>query len=49
MMDANWEEKFWEPLDVKHTEKGKAFVTARTFKTHFHSYNFYAKQYFIQW
>jgi maltose phosphorylase len=32
--DANWEEKFWEPLDVKHTEN-KAFVTARTFKTHF--------------
>jgi maltose phosphorylase len=32
--DANWEEKFWEPLDVKHTENN-AFVTARTFKTHF--------------
>jgi len=32
--DANWEEKFWEPLDVKHSEN-KAFVTARTFKTHF--------------
>lgn len=32
--DANWEEKFWEPLDVKHTGN-KAFVTARTFKTHF--------------
>ena len=32
--DANWEEKFWEPLDVKHNEN-KAFVTARTFKTHF--------------
>ncbi len=32
--DANWEEKFWEPLDVKHKEND-AFVTARTFKTHF--------------
>jgi maltose phosphorylase len=32
--DANWEEKFWEPLDVKHKENN-AFVTARTFKTHF--------------
>ena len=32
--DANWEEKFWEPLDVKH-DKNSAFVTARTFKTHF--------------
>ena len=32
--DANWEEKFWEPLDVKYDEN-QAFVTARTFKTHF--------------
>jgi maltose phosphorylase len=32
--DANWEEKFWEPLEVKHT-KNEAFVVARTFKTHF--------------
>ncbi|RZJ30520.1 MAG: glycoside hydrolase family 65 protein [Flavobacterium sp.] len=32
--DANWEEKFWEPLDVKHSAND-AFVTARTFKTHF--------------
>ncbi|RZJ66734.1 MAG: glycoside hydrolase family 65 protein [Flavobacterium sp.] len=32
--DANWEEKFWEPLGVEHNEN-KAFVTARTFKTHF--------------
>jgi maltose phosphorylase len=32
--DANWEEKFWEPLNVKHIEN-EAFVTARTFKTHF--------------
>jgi maltose phosphorylase len=32
--DANWEEKFWEPQEVKHSEN-EAFVTARTFKTHF--------------
>lgn len=32
--DANWEEKFWEPLEVKH-HGNEAFVTARTFKTHF--------------
>ena len=32
--DANWEEKFWEPLDVKNATN-EAFVTARTFKTHF--------------
>ena len=32
--DANWEEKFWEPVDVNHAGN-EAFVTARTFKTHF--------------
>lgn len=32
--DANWEEKFWEPLAVNHAAN-RAFVTARTFKTHF--------------
>jgi maltose phosphorylase len=32
--DANWDEKFWEPLEVKNTTD-EAFVTARTFKTHF--------------
>jgi len=32
--DANWEEKFWEPLAIKH-EENEAFVTAQTFKTHF--------------
>ena len=32
--DANWEEKFWEPLGVQH-EGNEAFVTARTFKTNF--------------
>ncbi|WP_333599193.1 glycoside hydrolase family 65 protein [Flavobacterium sp.] len=32
--DANWEEKFWEPLATEHTDN-EAFVVARTFKTHF--------------
>jgi maltose phosphorylase len=32
--DANWEEKFWEPIKVKHNGN-EAFITARTFKTHF--------------
>ncbi len=32
--DANWEESFWEPLDVKHSGN-EGFVVARTFKTHF--------------
>lgn len=32
--DANWEEKFWEPLDAQYADDA-AFVTARTFKTHF--------------
>ncbi|RTY88047.1 glycoside hydrolase family 65 protein [Flavobacterium sp. RSP15] len=32
--DANWEEKFWEPLDVRKSGN-EAFVTAQTFKTHF--------------
>jgi maltose phosphorylase len=32
--DANWDEKFWEPLEVKKSTN-EAFVTAQTFKTHF--------------
>ncbi len=32
--DANWEEKFWEPLEVANSTN-EGFVTARTFKTHF--------------
>jgi maltose phosphorylase len=32
--DANWDEKFWEPLGTKDQEN-EAFVTAQTFKTHF--------------
>jgi maltose phosphorylase len=32
--DANWEEKFWEPLETKKAAN-EAFLTAQTFKTHF--------------
>jgi maltose phosphorylase len=32
--DANWEEKFWEPLEVKKVTN-EAYVTAQTYKTHF--------------
>lgn len=32
--DANWDEKFWEPLEIKKGAN-EAFVTAQTFKTHF--------------
>jgi maltose phosphorylase len=32
--DANWEEKFWEPLEIKNSGN-QAIVSARTFKTHF--------------
>ena len=32
--DANWEEKFWEPIETKYSNN-EAYVVARTFKTHF--------------
>ena len=32
--DANWEEKFWEILDLKKSAN-EAYITAQTFKTHF--------------
>ena len=32
--DANWEETFWEPLGIQY-DGNEAFVTARTYKTHF--------------
>jgi maltose phosphorylase len=37
--DANWDEKFWEPLESKKDEN-QAFVTAQTFKTHFKATTF---------
>jgi maltose phosphorylase len=44
--DANWEEKFWEPLNVQHS-KNEAFVTARTFKTHFVATTFMQNSVFL--
>jgi maltose phosphorylase len=32
--DANWDEKFWEILDLKRNGN-EAFITAQTYKTHF--------------
>ena len=33
--DANWDEHFWETLDVRQ-EGQQAFIVAKTLKTHFH-------------
>ncbi len=44
--DANWEEKFWEPVGVEH-DRNSGFVTARTFKTHFGATAFMHNQIFI--
>jgi maltose phosphorylase len=32
--DTNWEEKFWETLDIQH-DQSQAFVTSKTLKTNF--------------
>ncbi|XLS28738.1 glycoside hydrolase family 65 protein [Flavobacteriaceae bacterium M23B6Z8] len=37
--DTNWEEKFWEPIQVEENEK-QGFVVARTLKTHFYACTF---------
>ena len=37
--DANWEEKFWETLEIKRTGN-EGFVTAQTFKTNFKATTF---------
>jgi len=44
--DANWDEKFWEPIQVSHSGN-RAFVTARTFKTNFIATTFMQNQVFI--
>lgn len=44
--DANWEEKFWEPLDTQYSAN-EAFVTARTFKTHFNATTFMHNSIFL--
>ena len=37
--DANWEEKFWETIQVKE-ENNQAFIVAKTFKTDFYACTF---------
>jgi len=44
--DANWEEKFWEPLKVVSKEN-EGFITARTFKTHFVVTTFMSNSIFV--
>jgi maltose phosphorylase len=44
--DANWEEKFWEPLEIKNNEN-EAFVTAQTFKTQFKVTTFMQNNIFV--
>lgn len=41
--DANWEEKFWEPLSAS-SENESAFVTAKTYKTRFGATTFMHNQ-----
>ncbi|MFD2518461.1 glycoside hydrolase family 65 protein [Salinimicrobium flavum] len=41
--DANWEEKFWQTLDVK-TEEHRAYITSKTLKTEFHATAFMQSQ-----
>jgi maltose phosphorylase len=44
--DANWEEKFWETLQVKE-ENNQAFIVAKTFKTEFHACTFMQNELFL--
>ncbi|MBU2525426.1 MAG: glycoside hydrolase family 65 protein [Bacteroidetes bacterium] len=44
--DTNWEERFWETLEVKSSEN-TAFILARTKKTHFHVCTFMQNQLFL--
>jgi len=44
--DANWEEKFWEPLEVTH-KNNEAYVKAQTFKTHFVATTFMQNSIFL--
>jgi len=37
--DANWEERFWETLDVK-TDEQQGFIISKTLKTEFHACTF---------
>ncbi len=44
--DANWEERFWETLEIKESSN-RAFVVAKTFKTNFHVATFMHNQIWV--
>lgn len=44
--DANWDEKFWETLDIKQ-ESNQAFIVAKTLKTHFYVSTFMQVETFL--
>lgn len=44
--DTNWEDKFWETLEVKH-EADQGFITAKTMKTNFYACTFMQTALFV--
>ena len=44
--DSNWDDKFWETLNVSHQDN-QAFIEAKTMKTDFHTCTFMQSQFFI--
>ncbi|WP_308991157.1 glycoside hydrolase family 65 protein [Mariniflexile litorale] len=44
--DTNWDDKFWDTLDVNHEGK-QAFIQAKTMKTDFHTCTFMESQLFL--
>lgn len=44
--DTNWDDKFWDTLDVSH-ENHQAFIQAKTMKTEFHTCTFMESKVFI--
>ncbi|WP_046743235.1 glycoside hydrolase family 65 protein [Kordia zhangzhouensis] len=44
--DANWEEKFWETIQVKE-ESNQAFIVAKTLKTNFYACTFMQNELFL--
>ena len=44
--DTNWDDKFWDVLDVSSHEE-KSFIQARTLKTHFHTCTFMESKLFV--
>ncbi|TVZ25309.1 maltose phosphorylase [Gillisia sp. Hel_I_86] len=44
--DANWEEHFWETLEVK-SEKDQGFIVSKTLKTEFHACTFMQSEIYV--